>query len=170
MKLLNKVRQQKVLSVTVMLFTLSIGIVIGTLVNSGVNAARGQSAAPDATPLVVPKAAEIGNEFTKLAKKLDASVVYITADYMAKPSASRGRGRVQPQPDDEDGDGVPDQLRRFFGSPRGIGPENLPPQALKRVQSGTGFIVDKNGYIITNNHVVANVDHIKVRLHGDTTD
>src|SRR6185295_20365659 len=160
MKLLNKVRQQKVLSVTVMLFTLSIGIVIGTLVNSGVNAARGQSAAPDAKPLVIPKAAEIGNEFTKLAKKLDASVVYITADYMAKPSATRGRSRMQPQPDDEDGDGVPDQLRRFFGSPRGgVGPENLPPQALKRVQSGTGFIVDKNGYIITNNHVVANVDH-----------
>ncbi|HEV8148258.1 MAG TPA: Do family serine endopeptidase [Bryobacteraceae bacterium] len=171
MKLLNKVRQQKVLSVTVMLFTLSIGIVIGTLVNSGVNAARGQGAAPDATPLVVPKAAEIGNEFTKLAKKLDASVVYITADYMAKAPTSRGRGRMQPQPDDEDSDGVPDQLRRFFGSPRGgVGPENLPPQALKRVQSGTGFIVDKNGYIITNNHVVANVDHIKVRLHGDTTD
>ncbi len=38
------------------------------------------------------------------------------------------------------------------------------------MQSGTGFIVDKNGYIITNNHVVDNVDHIKVRLHGDTTE
>src|SRR5258706_15842447 len=113
MKLLNKIRQQKVLSVTVMLFTLSIGIVIGTLVNSGVNAARGQGAAPDATPLGVPKAAEIGNEFTKLAKKLDASVVYITADYMQKPSATRGRGRAQPPPDGEDSGGGPDQLRRF---------------------------------------------------------
>ena len=59
MKLLNKVRQQKVLSVTVMLFTLSIGIVIGTLVNSGVNAARGQGAAPDATA-TRPKRGYIG--------------------------------------------------------------------------------------------------------------
>ena len=32
-----------------------------------------------------------------------------------------------------------------------------------------GFIVDKNGYIITNNHVVDGVDHIRVKLHGDET-
>ena len=28
-------------------------------------------------------------------------------------------------------------------------------------------MVDKNGYIITNHHVIAKVDHIKVKLHGD---
>ena len=52
----------------------------------------------------------------------------------------------------------------------------MPPQDIcKREQSGTGFIVDKNGYIITNNHVVSidegdAVDHIKVKLHGDDTE
>jgi len=56
MKLLEKMRQQKLLSTTLMLFTLSLGIVIGTLINTGVHAQRGQSIAPDATPLTIPKA------------------------------------------------------------------------------------------------------------------
>ncbi len=37
-----------------------------------------------AAPLVVPNAVQLGNEFTKLAKKLEPSVVYITADYTPK--------------------------------------------------------------------------------------
>ena len=36
MNLFDKLRTQKVLSLTLMLFTLSVGIVIGTLVNQGV--------------------------------------------------------------------------------------------------------------------------------------
>jgi hypothetical protein len=67
MKLFEKMRQQKLLSTTLMLFTLSLGIVIGTLLNTGVHAQRGQAAAPDATPLTIPKATAVGNEFTKLA-------------------------------------------------------------------------------------------------------
>ena len=64
-------RQQKLLSLSLLLVTLSIGIVIGTLVNTGVHAAKAQAIAPDATPLVVPNAVQLGNEFTKLAKKLE---------------------------------------------------------------------------------------------------
>ena len=43
-------RQQKLLSLSLLLVTLAIGIVIGTLLNTGVHAAKGQAAAPDATP------------------------------------------------------------------------------------------------------------------------
>ena len=77
-------RQQKLLSLSLLLVTLSIGIVIGTLINTGVHAARGQTMAPDASPLVVPNPVQLGNEFTKFAKKLEPSVVYITADYTQK--------------------------------------------------------------------------------------
>jgi serine protease Do len=168
-KLMDKMRQQKLLSTTLLLFTLSIGIVIGTLVNTGTNAARGQTTAPDATPLVVPKATPIGNEFTPLAKKLEPSVVNITADYVPKVTGKNRRNQPQ-EPDDGDDDGS-DLFRRFFGGPgQGQGQGQAPPQAFKREQSGTGFIVDKNGYIVTNNHVVDGVDHIKVKLHGDSTE
>ena len=49
MSLFDKFRSQKLLSFTLILFTLSIGIVIGTVINSGVKAAK-ESVAPGATP------------------------------------------------------------------------------------------------------------------------
>jgi serine protease Do len=165
-----------------MLCTLGIGIVIGTLVNTGVNAAKAQSVAPDATPLVVPPAAEASNEFSKLAKKISPSVVNITADYMPKQLTVGRNRRANPhQGDDQEGngdDGSAELFRRFFGNqaPGNQAPGLVIPQdAGKREQSGTGFIVDKNGYIITNKHVVSNeegnpVDHIKVKLHGSDTE
>src|ERR1035437_1776738 len=168
MKLLDKMRRQKLLSTTLLLFTLSIGIVIGTLVNTGVHAQRGGSAAPDASPLMLPKATQIGNEFTKLAKMLDPSVVNITADYTAKLQEGKNRQKNAPGDDDGDDDSSSDLFHRFFGGPGGGGDSS--PLAQRREQSGTGFIVDKNGYIITNNHVVDGVDRIKVKLHGDETE
>jgi serine protease Do len=88
MKLFEKMRQQKFLSTTLLLITLSVGIVIGTLVNTSVNAARGQQVAPDATPLVIPHAQEMGSEFTKLAKKMEQSVVNITASRIRTKTAT----------------------------------------------------------------------------------
>lgn len=167
-------RQQKLMSTTLMLFTLSIGIVIGTLVNTGVHAAKDQSIAPDATPLVVPAAVETQNEFSKLAKKISPSVVNITADYTPKAQqTTRNRMRPRTQEDQEGGgdDGSSELFRRFFGG-QAPGQMITPQEEGKREQSGTGFIVDKNGYILTNKHVVSDekgnpVDHIKVKLHGE---
>ena len=94
MNLFDKMRQQKLMSLTLMVFTLSVGILIGTLVNTQVNAAKGQAVAPDATPLTIPKAVEIGSDFTKLAKKLQPSVVNIVVEVPAQKRqrpAARGR-------------------------------------------------------------------------------
>jgi len=169
MNLFDKMRQKKLFSTTLMLFTLSVGILIGTLVNTQVNAAKGgQNVAPDATPLVIPKAVEIGNEFTKLAKKLDPSVVNISVESSGKTTSAVRGGRNQGGDDEGDDDGS-DLLRRFFGNRGGGGAApSIPQQAQKREATGTGFIVDKNGYIVTNNHVVEAGEKIRVKIHGDT--
>jgi serine protease Do len=164
MKLFEKMRQQKLMSMALMLFTLSVGILIGTLINTQVNAARDQNAAPDATPLTVPRLSTLGNDFTALAKKLEPSVVNITVD-----EAPPEKGAVRGQAPDDNGDDVPDFFKRFFG-PEGSGGGQEVPDSPKRQASGSGFIVDKNGYIVTNNHVVENATKIRVRLHGDPGD
>ena len=63
-------------------------------------------------------------------------------------------------------DATDEMFRRFFGqSPRGRGrttPEEPPIQQ----GAGTGFIIDKTGFILTNNHVVEEADEIQVGLYG----
>ena len=51
-----------------------------------------------------------------------------------------------------------DQFRNFYDNQ----PENYKTKAL-----GSGFIIDDKGYIVTNNHVIANADEIIVKLSDD---
>ena len=157
-------RKNRFLSVSLTLFTLSIGILIGTVISTHVTSAKGLNAAPDATPLVIPNATELPNEFTKLAKMLEPSVVNITTDYTAK-LAKGGRNRRDETPEEGDEDSM-DLFRKFFRGPMG----EVPTKPFKQEATGSGFIVDKNGYIMTNYHVVEKADHIKVKMQGDRTD
>lgn len=64
-----------------------------------------------------------------------------------------------------------DLFGQFFGRPRdGRGRRNQPQyEERRRHGMGSGVIVSKDGYIITNNHVIARADEIKVRvLNGQT--
>jgi serine protease Do len=170
MSFFDKLRTQKLLSFTLMLFTLSIGIVIGTVVNSGVKAARDSSAAPDATPLVIPSPVELSNSFSQLAKQVEPSVVNISTTYNPKPAraSTNRRGRPAPQDDDEDNEGGMNEfMYRFFGNPFGNGGPNL--QTPRSSATGSGVVVDANGYILTNNHVVDKADRIQVKFTGDPT-
>jgi serine protease Do len=45
--------------------------------------------------------------------------------------------------------------------------ENQPAPDYKQRSLGSGFIIDTEGYIVTNNHVVADADQIKVKLADD---
>lgn len=49
-----------------------------------------------------------------------------------------------------------DFFHKFFGE--------VPDREMKQQSLGSGFIIDKDGYIITNNHVVEGADEIKVKL------
>src|SRR5664280_2816587 len=94
MSLFDRLRTQKVLSFTLILFTLSVGIVIGTLVNQGVKAARSEGpVAPGATPLAIPNPVELSNAFSQIAKQVEPSVVNISTEYLPKaPVRSTPRG------------------------------------------------------------------------------
>lgn len=61
----------------------------------------------------------------------------------------------------------PDQLEdlfRFFGLPQPKGAPNFRQRLPIRQGTGSGFIIDKEGHIITNNHVVEGAAEIVVRL------
>jgi serine protease Do len=170
MNVLELMRRHKFVSMLFVLFTLTFGILIGTLINTGVKAEKGQ-AAPGATPLVIPSPVQMATEFTKLAKQLEPSVVNISTVYSAKSSKNSTRKRRTVDPDDEEGgdESMNDLFNRFFGgNPRMPG---MPDQGQRRGSSvGSGVIVDKNGYILTNNHVVEKADRIRVKMAGDTTE
>src|SRR5215467_9000918 len=108
MSFFDKLRTQKLLSFTLILFTLSVGIVIGTVINSGVKAAKdGPTVAPGATPLQIPNPVELSNTFTQIAKQVEPSVVNISTTYEPKaPTRTRNNNRrMQPSnPDEDQGD------------------------------------------------------------------
>src|ERR1019366_6747115 len=117
MSFLDKLRTQKLLSFTVMLFTLSFGIVLGTLINSGVKAAKDNGQAPGATPLVIPSPVELSNTFSQIAKQVAPSVVNVSFIYTPPQSRTR-TGRPPTTPDDGDqGDdnSLNDFFNHFFG-------------------------------------------------------
>ncbi|MFZ7127306.1 MAG: DegQ family serine endoprotease [Desulfobacterales bacterium] len=55
--------------------------------------------------------------------------------------------------------GNEDPFRDFFGG----GPQ----REFKQRSLGSGFIISKEGYIVTNNHVIEDADQIKVRLYDE---
>ena len=154
--ILKQIGSSKVLSGSLILATLAIGIVIGTVISGDADAARKTPVAPDATPLTIPEAVPIENEFSKIAKQVRPSVVNIQVEFQEKRAETAPRGN---SPDDF--------FRRFFGMPDSPFGRQMPPERRRRPGEGSGVIVDPNGYIITNNHVVADADRIRVRLFNN---
>jgi serine protease Do len=169
-----------------MLFTLSVGILVSTLVQTGAKAAKEGVAAPDATPLTIPAPVQAENDFTRLAKQLEPSVVNISTEYIPKSNlqtknnVTPRRRQQQQQPDDDDNGapgggqgGMQDFFQRFFGGPNGGGDGQFQfgePEDQRSASLGSGVVVDRNGYILTNNHVVEKATKIKVKFMNDANE
>jgi serine protease Do len=95
-------------------------------------------------------------DFVALAKKVRPLVVNISTTQV-----SEGRGGQQEfgNPFGED-DPFNDFWKRFFGGPVPRGPQ-------RQRSLGSGFIIDTDGSILTNNHVVENAQKILVKLSDE---
>ena len=60
--------------------------------------------------------------------------------------------------------GQENPLERFFGMPQ---PRGRQPREEVTQAAGTGFVISKDGYIITNNHVVEGATKIEIAFFGD---
>lgn len=163
---------RRVLPALVIAVTLAVGILIGTLASHGVRAAKGFAGGADATPLAVPSPADLSNSFAQIADRVEEAVVNINTESTVR-IARRG-------PHSGDGAPLDDFFDHFFqGNPGGGSDDAYRQQSL-----GSGVVLDKNGYILTNLHVITQssdsrderddrddrlVDRITVSLHGDDT-
>ncbi len=89
--------------------------------------------------------------FTELAEKVRPAVVNISTTTTVHVPGHPYRHFFGPREEGPFGD----FFRRFFG--------DIPDREFKQQSLGSGVIVDKNGYILTNNHVVEKADEIKVK-------
>ena len=97
-------------------------------------------------------------DFTKLVEKTSDAVVNISTTQ----KVTAGRMNLPEGieiPDLPEGSPFGDLFKHFFGEQGGGVPH---PQEAKSL--GSGFIISKDGYILTNNHVVKDADEVIVRL------
>ncbi len=88
-------------STTVILATLSLGILIGTVVSGAVKGNQ-QNTSADATPLKVPNPVQMSNQFSTIARELEPSVVNISTETTIKSPHQR---MMPGNPQDEGPDG-----------------------------------------------------------------
>lgn len=106
-----------------------------------------------ATPAMAlnPILKELEDTFVRLGEQMRPSVVYIEVT-----GTREARGQS-----------IPDDLRNFFGIPP-QGPGQSPSQPappMPTQASGSGFIVDNEGHILTNNHVISDAKSIEVTMN-----
>ena len=157
------------------LLTIVASVAVGMVIASRLDLAPASSAQTIAVPAMnsAPLTGAVNADtFRNIAKASTPIVVNIRTEMKAKPNELTdffGGGG---------GGGSQDDLfRRFFGpgggggggqqddQPQGRG--RRPQREQKTQAAGTGFIISKDGFIITNNHVVEEATKIEVYLYGD---
>ncbi|TDJ62811.1 MAG: DegQ family serine endoprotease [Proteobacteria bacterium] len=94
--------------------------------------------------------------FADLAERLLPAVVNISSSQVVRSTQRQERPQAPP------GSPFEDFFKEFFD-------RNQQEGAPRRASSlGSGFIIDKTGFVVTNNHVIADADEITVILQDDS--
>ncbi len=96
---------------------------------------------------------KLSTSFAPIVKQVSPSVVRVEVNIAAKETDNNGN--IPGMPDDP-------MFRQFFGGGFGGGRKMYTPPERG---VGSGVIVTKDGYILTNNHVVDNADKVQVTLN-----
>ena len=112
--------------------------------------AQSRTVATKPTVQDVKPLADASNAFVSIAEHVTPAVVSIQAERDARQRVQRSPRR-----------NVPPGLEDFF--------QQFDPRQQPQEASGSGFIVSKDGYILTNNHVVENFDRLNVTLTDHRT-
>src|SRR6202166_1512857 len=158
-------RNRKILATLLVTVTLAIGMLIGTVISGHVGASH-PAVGVGGTPLAIPDPVQVSSAFASIVKQVQPAVVNIsTTQVVERGKQGRGapsqRNREQMGPDDDQQQPFQDFFNRFFDFP------DQGPTAERSL--GSGVIVDKRGFILTNNHVVDQATKVQVTLNGEQT-
>ncbi|HEX2798489.1 MAG TPA: trypsin-like peptidase domain-containing protein, partial [Thermoanaerobaculia bacterium] len=121
--------------------------------------AAATAAAPTRTPQMVALPS-----FADIAEQVMPAIVSVTATDIIKADKRRRSFHNFGSPDGSD------PFEFFFGQPDGPrrkGADDDEDQ--KQLSGGTGFLIESDGYILTNNHVIDGADKVEVKV-GDKDD
>src|SRR5262245_19028767 len=114
------------------------------------NASHGQISPP--VPLPIPKEVTSYRDIVKRVLPAVVSIESKVKPVAVKNSAKKQRPELDPN--------VPEEFRRFFDEfGRAPNMDELP-----QLGFGSGFFIDRNGVVLTNNHVVEGADSVTVTL------
>jgi serine protease Do len=153
-------RRKKVVAAGIIAATLVVGIMIGTVISGRVSAMRTFAvfAGTNATSLALPDPIPSSNSFSSIVNRVEPAVVNIATTQVIDRKSKRRQGSPM-DPDDPS----EDFFFHFFDGR----PGQQQPQAERSL--GSGVILDKAGFILTNNHVIDQATKIQVQLNGDPT-
>lgn len=160
-KLINSITRRRAFFMVLFLVMVILGISCFNSVSDdkAKKSGSGNSLAGMVTSVTGPKPAEvrmIPESFSALAEMASPAVVNIRTVRTAKTGNIFRQFHKGPFGED---DPMEDFFNKFFNQDR--------QKEFKQRSLGSGFIIDKEGYIVTNNHVVEKADKIKVILKDE---